>query len=111
VYSRGFLAGVINYLNFSIDAFLTNSGADAVAFQQLCMSEALNDLWVSNPALLEEGVLWQYYGDATSGLLRYHPYADCSLNNPLLCPSQAYDPRFRPVRRCTVHVTCLNAYV
>lgn len=82
-----------------------------VAFQQLCMSEALNDLWVSNPALLEEGVLWQYYGDATSGLLRYHPYADCSLNNPLLCPSRAYDPRFRPVRRCMVHVTCLNAYM
>jgi len=37
VYSRGFLAGVINYLNFSIDAFLTNNGTDAVSGVAICM--------------------------------------------------------------------------
>ncbi len=63
------------------------------------MTEAINDLWISTQEQRDEGVLWQYYGDYLSGVLRFYPYANCSLGDPTsrTCQTREYDPRLRPV--------------
>ena len=72
-------------------------------FDQLCMSEALSNSWISignndvegsgDPS---DGLLWHFYGDEVTGFFRNYPYFSHNLTSDL-CLLRQLDPRFRPV--------------
>ena len=66
------------------------------------MSEALSNSWISlgnssgSSVNNIDGLLWHFYGDDQSAIIRTYPYFSHDPSSDL-CTRRQLDPRFRPV--------------
>ena len=62
------------------------------------MSEALSHSWIllGNTSVSNDGLLWHFYGDDQTAIIRTYPYFSHDPSSDL-CKRRQLDPRFRPV--------------